>query len=40
MDLLKEVAVPETFLISFDDLVVPDTDASVVVLEEPVGVVP
>jgi hypothetical protein len=40
VDLLKDLAVPETFLVAVDDLVVPDADASVAVLEEPVGVVP
>jgi hypothetical protein len=37
--LLKDLAVPETFLVAIDDLVVPDADAGVTVLEEPVGVV-
>jgi hypothetical protein len=40
MDLLKDLAVPETFLVAFDDLVVPDVDAGVTVLEELVDVVP
>jgi hypothetical protein len=40
VDLLKDLVVAETFLIAVDDLVVPDTDTSVAVLEEPVGVVP
>jgi hypothetical protein len=39
MDLVKDLAVPETFLVAVDDLVVPDADAGVAVLEEPVGVV-
>jgi hypothetical protein len=38
--LLKDLAVPETFLGDIDDLVIPDVDVSVVVLEEPVGIVP
>jgi sulfur carrier protein ThiS len=40
MDLLKDLAVPETFLVAVDDLVVPNAETSVVVLEESVGVVP
>jgi hypothetical protein len=40
VDLLKDLAVPEAFLVAVDDLVVADTNASVEVLEEPVGVVP
>jgi hypothetical protein len=40
VNLLKDLAVPETFLVAVDDLVVPDAGASVVVLEELVGVVP
>jgi hypothetical protein len=39
VDLLKDLAVPETFLVAVDDLVVLDADASVVVLEESVSVV-
>jgi hypothetical protein len=39
MNLLEDLAVPETFLVAIDNLVVPNTDASVAVLEEPVGVV-
>jgi hypothetical protein len=39
VDLLKDFAVPETFLVAVDDLVIPDADASVAVLEEPVGAV-
>jgi sulfur carrier protein ThiS len=39
MDLLKELAVPETFLVAVDNLVVSNADAGVTVLEEPVGVV-
>jgi hypothetical protein len=38
VDLLKDLAVLETFLVAVDDLVVPNA-ASVAVLEEPVGVV-
>jgi hypothetical protein len=34
--LLEDLAVPETFLVSINDLVVPDTDTDVAVLEEPV----
>jgi sulfur carrier protein ThiS len=40
VNLLKDLAVPETFLVAVDDLVIPNADASVTVLEEPVGVVP
>jgi hypothetical protein len=40
VDLLKDLAVPETFLLAVDDLVVPNADTGVTVLEEPVGVVP
>jgi hypothetical protein len=40
VDLLKDLAVPDTFLIAIDDLVIPDTDAGVAVLEKTVGVVP
>jgi hypothetical protein len=40
VDLLKDLAVPETFLVAVDDLVIFDADASVAVLEELVGVVP
>jgi hypothetical protein len=40
MDLLKDLAVPETFLLVVDDLVTPNADTGVVVLEEPIGVVP
>jgi sulfur carrier protein ThiS len=40
VDLLKDLAVPETFLVVVDDLVVPNADAGVTVLEELVGVVP
>jgi hypothetical protein len=36
VNLLEDLAVPETFLVSIDDLVVPDTDTDVAVLEEPV----
>jgi hypothetical protein len=39
MDLLKNLAVPETFLVAVDNLVVLNADAGVTVLEEPVGVV-
>jgi sulfur carrier protein ThiS len=39
VDLLKDLAVPETFLVAVDDLVVPNSNAGVAVLEEPVGVV-
>jgi hypothetical protein len=38
-DLLKDLAVPEAFLVAIDDLVVLDANAGVAVLEEPVGVV-
>jgi hypothetical protein len=40
VDLLKDLAVPDTFLIAIDDLVISDTDAGVAVLEKTVGVVP
>jgi sulfur carrier protein ThiS len=40
VDLLKDLAVPETFLLAVDDLVVPNADTGVTILEEPVGVVP
>jgi hypothetical protein len=39
VDLLKDLAVLETFFVAVDDLVVPNADAGVAVLEEPVGVV-
>jgi hypothetical protein len=39
IDLLKDLAVPEAFLIAVDDLVVLCTGAGVAVLEELVGVV-
>jgi sulfur carrier protein ThiS len=39
VDLLKDLAVPEAFLVAIDDLVVPDANASVTILKEPVGVV-
>jgi hypothetical protein len=39
MDLLKDLAIFDTLLVAFDDLVVPDADAGVAVLEELVGVV-
>jgi hypothetical protein len=35
VDLRKDLAVPETFLVAVDDLVVPKADTGVVVLEEP-----
>jgi hypothetical protein len=38
--ILSDLVVPETFLVAVDDMVVPYTDASVAVLEEPIGVVP
>jgi hypothetical protein len=34
VDLLKYLAVPETFLVAVDDLVIPNADAGVTVLEE------
>jgi hypothetical protein len=37
--MLPNLAVPETFLVAVDNLVVPDTDAGVAVLKELVGVV-
>jgi hypothetical protein len=40
VDLLKDLAVPETFLVAVDDLVVWNANACVTVLEESVGVVP
>jgi hypothetical protein len=39
MDLLKDLAILNTFLVVVHDLVVADTNAGVAVLEEPVGVV-
>jgi hypothetical protein len=39
VDLLKDLAVPEAFLVAVDDLVVSDANASVAVLEETVDVV-
>jgi hypothetical protein len=39
VDLLKDLAIPEAFFVAVDDLVVPNTDACVTVLEELVGVV-
>jgi hypothetical protein len=39
VDLLKDLTVPETFLVAVDELVVPNADTGVAVLEEPVGVV-
>jgi sulfur carrier protein ThiS len=33
MDLLKDLVVPETFLVAINDLVVPNADAGVAVLE-------
>jgi sulfur carrier protein ThiS len=38
VDLLKDLAVPKTFLVAVDDLVVPNADAGITVLEEPIGV--
>jgi hypothetical protein len=40
VNLLKDLAVPETLFVAVDDLVVPYADAGVAVLEEPIGVVP
>jgi hypothetical protein len=40
VDLLEDLAVPETFLVVVEDLVVPNADTGVTVLEESVGVVP
>jgi hypothetical protein len=39
MNLLEDLVIPETFLVAVDDLVIPDADTGVAVLEEPVGVV-
>jgi hypothetical protein len=39
MDLIKDLAVPETFLVAVDDMVVPNTDTIVAVLKESIGVV-
>jgi hypothetical protein len=39
VDLLEDLAVPETFLVAIDDLVIPNADTGVAVLKEPVGVV-
>jgi sulfur carrier protein ThiS len=38
VDLLKDLAVPKTFVVAVDDLVVPNADAGITVLEEPIGV--
>jgi hypothetical protein len=40
VNLLEDLVVPETSLVAVDDLVVPDADTGVAVLEELVGVVP
>jgi hypothetical protein len=40
VDLLKDLAVPETFLVAVDNLVVSNADTGVAALEAPVGVVP
>jgi hypothetical protein len=40
VDLLKDLAVSESFLVAVDDLVVPIADAGLTILEELVGVVP
>jgi hypothetical protein len=40
VNLLEDLAVPKSFLVAINDLVVPDADIGVAVLEEPVGVVP
>jgi hypothetical protein len=40
VDLLKDLTVPETFLVAVDDLIVSNADAGVIVLEELVGVIP
>jgi hypothetical protein len=40
VDLLKDLAVPETFLVAVDDLVIANIDTGAAVFEEPVGVVP
>jgi hypothetical protein len=39
VDLLKDLAIPDTFLVAVDNLVVSDTGAGVAILEELVGVV-
>jgi sulfur carrier protein ThiS len=39
MDLIEHLAVPETFLVDVDDQVVPNANAGVAILEEPIGVV-
>jgi hypothetical protein len=39
VELLEDLAVPETFLVTVDDLVVLNADTGVAVLKEPVGVV-
>jgi hypothetical protein len=39
VDLLKHIVISDALLVAFDDLVIPDTNASVAVLKEPVGVV-
>jgi hypothetical protein len=40
VNLLEDLTVPETFLVAIDDLVIPNADTGVAVLEESVGVVP
>jgi hypothetical protein len=40
LNLLEDLAVPETLLVAVDDLVVANADTGVAVLKEPVGVVP
>jgi hypothetical protein len=35
VNLLKDLVVPETFLVAVDHLVIPNTNAGVAVLEEP-----
>jgi hypothetical protein len=40
MDLPKDLAVSETFLVDVDDLVVPNADTGVTVLEKLVSLVP
>jgi hypothetical protein len=39
VDLLKDLAILDTLLVAVDDLVIPDTNIDVAVIEEPVGIV-
>jgi hypothetical protein len=39
VDLLKDLAILDNLLVAVDDLVIPDTNIDVAVIEEPVGIV-